>query len=202
MKIDAKNNLKWGGKFSHVPQNHHSQRMCTKVVDHNGHIKFELTTTNPSHLPTAHIVPDENDSWKWLKQGIMLWLFFSAVSRLSLGIQNLKITWDYSRMTAKYSLCWLCALCTVGRWQRLIVIKLNLIWPFFIFLTFMNILDVQNSVFSQHFYQSLESSCVQVLQNTVNVWDRMLCVTLLCLQQFRWTGCGTRWPDRIVFEPW
>ena len=197
MKIDAKNNLKWGGKFSHVPQNHHSQRMCTKVVDHNGHIKFELTTTNPSHLPTAHIVPDENDGWKRLMQGIILWLFFSAVSRLSLGIQNLKITWDYSRMTAKYSLCWLCALCTVGRWQRLIVIKLNLIWPFFIFLTFMNILDVQNSVFYEWFLQ------INWIKPSVGItkYSKCMgsCVTCdITLPQTVWMVCPC-WDKQLFF---
>ena len=65
------------------------------------YFEWIIRTINPCRFPTAHVFPAKNDGWKRPMQIIILWLFFSAVSRLSLGIQNLEIIWDWSRMTAK-----------------------------------------------------------------------------------------------------
>ena len=65
-RLLASNDLNWRREFSHAPQIRHRHGMYTKVVDHNGRIKFELMTINPCHLPTAHIVPAKNDGWKQL----------------------------------------------------------------------------------------------------------------------------------------
>ena len=63
-RLLASNDLKCRREFSFAPQNCHHYKMWTKVVDHNGRTKFELTTINPCHL---HNTQNCNKRKNWIK---------------------------------------------------------------------------------------------------------------------------------------
>ena len=81
----------------------------------------------------------------------------------------------------------------------------KLSWFIFLTLSIFGIKRCKILCFMKHFYRSLESSQVQALKNTVNVWDQMSRVTSRSLEQFGWSACGKmhfRWLALKGLPPW